>query len=783
MADFAAYTKVILLFSSLSISGIVILRRFIENNRPQLIIPAGVIFGIGLFIFLINLLAHIIKGIPGFYISLLIQIAFALWVHFKFPVQKFDYPRGRLLTYWLLSLLLWTILLYQITAHSWIDGADSTIYYSLAARFIRGDYPIHFPSQPDYVAYNHIGGPQLIGAAKSLTNAPYYFLHAFLALITLLSISQILTWLFTKKVNNLISFFLISLPPIAGIITLGSFMLVYPVNLQFPQFQNGFFEWLRNLPTLTSSFETYGAPTSLDGLVLFLHRFLATSLFISILVPLLFPKGKSSAIVLVILCASIGLVDESVFLVTIFPVLILAFFTIFKKSIKLWAIFSLLIFLLVAIQGGIITESLLNRYGESKSILYFPKDGVMATEKYRSYRLFQQETRIFDNKNYLPFKWLHPAIYLQILALLFIALKFSKNSYTEPEKKLLLWILFLSSLVSFIAYHVIVPKGYTHPNGNRFLTLSFYLSGLGIAYFISWFFETKLKNILFSFIIKGLIVWILITSIIPPLSQFFPRKKDNFLKIEVQEPNFIYKWIEENIDKDKRILSLVGTNPVSVSNLELAREAGALTPIWAPNIRVHDSFDTGPTYFDFYYTLNPEMFKILGVNYILTSEQYRISLPRTRQIDLSNPYLFMPIFSTPDNNIIIYEVQTKYSEEGTNFDGTFTQLQEIAPKEGAFYIDYPPNITENIFRALRLLLNDREIYYNPAGAFYNQRIDIDLRDVRSYTKEIINENYLKNKKYDFLLLGANVDPETFCHCQAKLLWKGLGNGVKFWKTR
>lgn len=763
MLDFLAYIKVIILFSALAISGTIILRRFIRNNHPQLVIPAGVIFGIGLFIFLINLLAHIIKGIPSFYVVILLQIAIALWVHFKIPVQKFDYPKGKFLIYLLLSFSFWVIFLYQITAHSIIDGADSTIYYSLAARFVRGDYPIHTPWQPDYIAYNHIGGPQFLAAAKALTGAPFYFLHAFLAFITLLSVSQILTWLFVRNINSLFGFFLISLPAITGIITLGSFMLAFPVSLHIPQFYN--------LPTLNQSFEVYGSAANLDALVLFLHRFLSTSLLIALLVPILFPKNRFTVVILSLLIATIALVDESVFIVSIIPFLIATYFTVFKKSIKACLIFSVLLILLVSAQGGVITESLLNRYGESSSILFFPKDGVRKTENYRSYRLYQQETRIFDNASYLPLQWLHPAIYLQILLLFILTLKFWKSSDLH-NRKILLWILFATSLISLVAYHGIVPKGYTHPNGNRFLTLAFYLSGLGIAFFISWFFEIKLKGKLLPFFIKGLVVWILITSIIPPFAQFFPRKKDNFLKINKSTPNPIFEWIKNNIDKDRRILALVDTNPIPASNLTLVTEAGASTPIWAPNIRVHDSFDMSPTYADFYYTLNPQIFKLLRVNYILTSNQYRSSLPQKRQIDLTNPDFFKPVFTNLGTDIIIYEMQENFLTEGKNLEGTFTQLAGIAPLDGTYYIDYPPNISENVFRALRLLLYNRNVYCNRQGGFYNQRIDIEI--------DKCNEGA---QKYDYLVLGDTVNPETICHCKTTLIWAGLGNGVKFWKTQ
>lgn len=774
MFDFISYIKVVFLFLALSISGVIILRRFIDNNHPQLVIPTGVIFGIGIFIFQINLFSHIIKGLPVFLLALILQLSIAALIHFKFRILKMDYPRGKFLFFWIISLVFWTVFLYQITAHSIIDGADSTIYYSLAARFGRGDYPMHVPWQPDYIAYNHIGGPQFLGAVRSIINVPYYFLHASLALISLLTISQILTWLLERKINNVYRLLIASLPAITAIISLGSFMVAIPININLPEFDKGFLEWLKQMPTLVQAFESYGSPSNLDALILFLHRFLAISLFIASLTPLLYPKGKSTLFVLIILISSIALVDETIFLATFLPMLIIIFFTIFKKNFVSFVIFSLLIATLVLIQGGILTEAVLNRYNEKPSVLFFPEDGERSSEHYRTYRLHQQGSYLFRDQKYLPFNWFHPSIHQQIF-LLILLLEIYYLFFRQKDSKLifLLWMMFFSALITLILYNGLVPKGYAHTNGNRFLTLSFYLSGIGIAIFTSnWFMQNYSSKNLIYLLTKGLIVWILIGSIVPPFVSIFPRKRDNFFKIYRSTPNPTLEWIKDNIDKDKRIIALVDINPIPASNLDLVKEAGALTPIWAPNIRVHDSFDMSPTYADLYYSLNPEIIKILKVDYIMTNKRYTSKLPKQRQEDLENIHFFQSIFSPAGNDIVIRRIQEKFLNEGVNLDGTFTQMGSIAPMDGNYFIDYPPNITENIFRALRLLLHNRKIYYNPRGAFYNARIDVEVN--------FYGENA---KRYDYLVLGEKVDPKTICNCDALLFWTGLGNGVKLWKTQ
>ncbi len=774
----------IILFIALFLSGIIILRRSTSENRAQIIIPAGGLFGIALYIFLINTASHIIKELPAFYLSLGIQINWALWCHYKLPVSKIDFPKGKVKLFWISTIFIWGIFLYQITAHSIIDGGDSIIYYSLASRFIRGDYPIHFPSQPSYIAYNHIGGPQFLGAVKAITGAPFNFIHSFLAFISLFSISQILTWLIYKKEINFKKTLLISVTSVVGIITLGSFMLAWPITLQFPNLDMGILNWLKHLPTLNLSFESYGSPTELDALVLFLHRFLATCLLVASLIPILSPRfNKMMIFVMLIFLSSISLVDESVFIVVLPGVLFILLLYSFNKSVKHWIVFILLTILIVSFQGGIITETILNRYHENSSILFFPKDGSTLSEKYNSYRLYQQDSRFFSGGQYSPLVWFHPAIYLQLIILFLLALVYIRNKDQQLQKlKILTWLLLIFATTAFIAFHGLVPKGYTHPNGNRFLALAYYFSGLGLSYLIIQFFSEKPFPKLINILLKSIVIWSLLISVIPPLVVLFPRKKENWFLVGTQPTYPIFEWIQKNIELNKGIILLTDPDPRPVSNMLLAEGYGVLTPLWPSIPRVHDSFDMSPTYADLYFTLNPQSIKDLGMDYIAVNTHYISSLPKIRLADLTNTDFFKPLYSSQIDDIVIYEIQKKYLTNGENLEGTFEQLEKIAPKTGTYYIDYPPNITENIFRALRLLLNNREIYYNPAGAFYNQRIDINLKDVRSYTQEIIDENYLKNKKYDFLLLGTNVIPESICTCQAKLLWSGLGNDIKLWVT-
>lgn len=768
------YLKVFLLFFALFTSGILILRRATDETRLQVILPSGAIFGVALYIFLVNLTAHFVKGPPGFYISLLVEILAAIFVSKKLPTKPIKIPKGILLLGFIASLLLWSTFLYQITSHGKTDGADSTIHYSLASVFARGDYPIRAPWQPDYVAYHHIGTAEFLGAARTITGAPFYLLHPLLAFLVLLAISQILTWII--KVENLktpLSLVLLSLPALVGLISLGGFMLAWPVNLGLSQIQTGFFDWLKGLPTLNNSYEVFGSPTTLDGLTLFIHRLLATSFFLGILTVVVSPNREyrflSSFVVLVVL-AAIALTDEAVLLVALPATFLVILFTLFKKSVIRWILFSAIALAVIGVQGGIVTEVVLDRYGTGPGVLVFPEDGQGKFENYRSYRAKQQSSKLFPKQNYLPLRFLHPGIIWQLGALFLISFFYIRKK--GEDSKFILWILTSSAAAALIAYHVIVPQGIHHTNGNRFLSLSYYLSGIGISVFVArWWLNSKTGKKL----LKILLAWVFIVSIVPPLASLFPRPKVFWFSIQPSAEKPQWNWIRQNIPLDKRILVLTDVNPIPAPNIELVREMGALTPVWGPTPRAYDSFDMSPIYADVYYTLNPSLLKVLKANYLIISNRYVENLTAQRKADLSNPEYFEVAYERPGSTDAQFEkvlrVKEEYLSEGKNLDGTLTQLYEVTPKTGSFYIDYPPNITENMYRALRLLLHDREIYYNPAGSFYNSRIDVEVK----YYGEGLDS-------YDYLILGESVDPKSICRCETSLIWSGLGNGLKLWKT-
>lgn len=779
------YLKTIIFFAILFFCGVAIIRRLTEEKRAQILLPAGAILGVAFYIFLINLVAHILKGPPGFYISLLIESAIAFLLTSSFKVPPIEFPKGELLKLSLISLFAWLIFLYILESTSQFAG-DVINHYIHAALFMRGDYPLHSAYQPEYLSSYHQGAAQFLGAMRSITGGPYIFMHRVLGILMILAWSQILTWIWSKDMKQKFTSFLIfSIPAVITIISLGGFMIAWPTSFSI-HLSGSIFQWLGQLPTLEQYSQDggTGSPGNLDMMIDVLHRLLSFSFFICLLIVLAMPKKNSLLLLatgIIMLIASIALVDEAVLIAILPAVFVISFFTIFNKSIFKIFLFSLISVLIIIFQGGLITNTVFDPNSKSE-ILLFPQDGAGKQQKYQTFRFSQESSRLMENlPQYEPFRWFHPGIYLQLSALLLICISISipqrlkfalplHNFNQEQEKRIfqsIEWLLLLSSLGSLIAFHGIVTKYYPF-NGSRFLTISYFLSGLGITFYLVqlwWHLEKKKWLILRLFII-----WVLLFSFIPPLFHTFPRPSKSQLLIleDPLSPSFL--WVQRNLPIKERLIVLNQPNPTIITNMGLVMYVGALTPMWNLQPKVSENFDMSPLYADAYFTLDPAILRELKISYLIIGKNYLPQLTQKRKQDLDNKDYFQVVFQSPNKEETIYKITSKYLAEANNIGGTLTELAQIAPKSGTYYIDSVPLIPERMFAALILSLADRDLYYTK-GAWYDARFNANLK---------VNPYLLG--RYDFLLLSDKTPPEAICSCQAKLMWSGTGNGIKLWKT-
>lgn len=769
------YLKIIFLFIIIFFSGIIIARRAIAEQRPQIIIPTGIILGLGLFLFITNLLAHLIKGLPLFYITLFTQALIAYLFHIKFPVESMEFPQKRALKLWLLSLFFWGGILGVIVSTSPFNGGHDAFYHTHATVFLRGDYPIHTPWQPDYIGFHHLGASQLLGSIKALTGADYYSIQGMVSFFMIFAWSQIITWLILKSTNKLKDLLVFSIPAFLGIISVGGFIIAYPQGFSLPMLDGNFFSWFKKIPGL--EFPEFGqfSAISIDAVILFFHRVLSTSFFLGTLAIILNPSKKYSILVIALLTtliASMALTDESV-LIGALPAIALFSFYIFNKNIRLIAIFLILTATVLVTQGGIITELILNRYHSGSGVLILPEDRESPYEKFRSWRLKQQSSYLYAmTQTHQPLRFFHPgivwqlSIFLLLITLAFIVFQNKQRDYGKPTL-ISSGVFLISSIIFFIAYHAIVPYPF-HTNGWRLLSLSYQFSGIGIGILLGAFLLFGDKKWL---LLKILIIWILIFSLIPPFIKLFPRRDDLFwVKVTRETKSETFKWIESNLSVSDKIIALTDTNPIPSTNTDLVKQVGIYTPIWDPKIRAHDIFDTNPAYADLFYTLNPSIIKILKPDYILFSNSYLGNLPEQRKLQILNEGYFKTIYTNSITGERIVKIMSAYLQEAEDFAGTLEELRTIAPKDGIYFIDHKSTSENlNLYRSIVMTLRDRKFYGLPD--YWNGRVDVYI-PFYGYRADY----------YDYLVLGGNVDPDTVCNCESKLIWQGYLGRIKLWKT-
>lgn len=773
------YLKTLIILFILLVFGVIVARRGTEESRLRILIPLGILTGISFYIFLINLSAHFLKGFPALYLTLFLGLVIILGIK-RIRLANLHLSNLNPLPY----AFFWSVFLFYILdTNGGAISADAFMPFSLAALFARGDYPIHVPFQPDYISFYHIGGPQLLAFLKPITGASYQFLFSLISFVTLLSVSQLLTWMINseRRIPILLRFII----PLVGIISFGGFMLALPIGINV-NLNGDFLNYISNLPTL-NIIVSYASASSLHNLILFFHRLLAFSLFVALLIFIIYPSKRYpilTALIVLITTSTIALVDEAVF-ISIAPALfIVSLFTIFQKNFLKWILFCIAGLLLVILQGGVIPQAIFKTSQASNLFEVIPKD--------QSFVLPELYRRIHQSINPQPsiqdtiFKWIHINIIIQLLILLsfyLFLIRFKKSL----EIKSLLFLMFFSSLTAFVAYFEIRDK-IIPDNGARFLALSYHLSGLGIIFFIMYAWS-NLKNIIFAnrtlpFLLKTITIWILLFSIVPPVVKLFPRENYHWLTtiswMTMQNELPIYEWIKKYIPVQSRMIILVNEPSLDRGNLiinnglnlNLITQSGAKVSWWYPKPLSMNGMDISPAYLDVLFTLDPEVIKILKLDYIIVNQQYIEGLPNYRKLDIKNSAYFQLVYIDPFNGFIVLKILPAYLLKAKNMGSTLFKLGQIAPTDGYYYLEGSPNILENTFRALRLTLGNRYVY-TPLGrdhSFYNSTIDVVLK---SYDGS--------NNNYNYLVLSKNTDPETICKCKANLIWQGLGDNIKLWK--
>lgn len=761
--------------------GFIVARRTTSLRRLEVLLSLALPIGVALYIFVLNLLSFIVKGSFGIYISYFIFILIGLVISKKIKTDKIDFPKKFVLLLFILSTVIWGILLFWKVGHT-VLGGDTGLYYAIAKTFARGNFPIVSPWQPDLPLKYHYGASIFLGALEGFTGYSLEFLHRFIVFLLLLSFSQILIWTW-KRHDNLFSLVLYQLVPAVALISVGTFMFVWPhLPLQFPELGSfrDFVLWGRSLPSVHLSFETYGAPVSLSVIIYFLFYAVSLSVFYSFMIFLIFPRLKNRLfywMIIGVVLSSLALINESLFL----PALIVSIFivlwqeirerTLRKNFVKLLTV-GMVFGLVVLFQGGIITDSIVRKDGLESSVSFFPKKEDLPYE-FTGYHRAQQASKLFPiEEKWLPFIWYHAGFtWLYI----FGAFGFLYLLIKKENKKIIIFTVFLvSAISSVIAYNVVVPK-YLAANGNRLMLFSYQIFGVALTLFLIWLFESIQKRKAAAVIFSLCAVWLLIPSILPPVLQLSEARlsENRFLNVYEDKPE-TFKWIEKNIPIEKRVVDVTSNTPFSSRPQEIMVRAGALTPTFDPKYRAY-TLETSPEYLDLVFTLNPDIVKKLKVSYLIVDANYFQTLSEIRKRDIQNAQFFEKVFETSTPYAAwerIYRIKDKYISEASILPGTFDELTSLILKDAILYIEdwKSENPWATLRKAVMFALKDWNPYATPgSGVYLNVEAFINLREPH------------KAQKFDYLVLYKDTNPNSICACSLKLIWQGIGGNVKVWK--
>lgn len=757
--------------------GIIIFRKISTLGRFELLFPAGSILGLAFFTFLLNSLAFILKGkaaITAAYVLMLLIGLIAFYTLQK-DKEKISFPKGRQLIYWFTGIVVWGGFIFWKAAHALI-GSDANLYYAAAATFIKGNFPLMTPWQPDIPFSYHTGASELLGAFNVFSGLDFQFLHLFFSAFFIFCIAQIIIMIILNTVS--ITKFLFANVAVAGVlISWGFFYLVWPVfPLDFPDIEgfNSLILWLRDLPNAGSAIEIYGAPFNIDALIYFLFHAFGLGLFFSLLILTANLKKNNSIFPLTAVfigLAALALVNESVFAAA-FPAIFLGIIIVnfYRKTLakNFKRIFFLTGFLLLTVflQGGVISALANNSSAIEKSVVIFPsKEDV--NDDFQSYHQGQEPFKILPLKDqWLPLGWIHPGIIIMMIFSIPAIFWFRK----ETDKSLLLKMLFAAGFSSLLAFNFIVPK-FLVANGNRFLSASYIFFSLILILAFIWFYETEKKKIRKALLLM-IAFWIFIPTILPPLA-LISKTRFGENKLIPRKPQ-ISEGIKQLKERqfNERVLVLDKNAPHPSGQFRAMIDAGLFAPLFAGNFRVF-TVEASPEYLDAAYYLNPKALASLKIDTLLVDDMFYQTLPNLRKQQLNNDEYFEQIFaqSAGENPEKIFRIKNKFLKEGSEIERSFAELKSFIPS-GRIYIDSEKNFNPSYLRkALIFSLRDKDIYYLPeSGVYLNVETNINSHPPR------------EDHDYEYLVLGKNTNPLNLCNCQTKLIWTGIKGQVFLWKA-
>ncbi len=788
------WTKYLLAFLPICLAGIYIIRKTTQCTRLELIIPAGILAGAAVDIFLLSSLSFLVPGSTTIWATEVTFVFLTLGLFVDRDLKKIDKPAGKTHTLFVISLVGWGLYLFNRASYTGFGG-DTDIYYSIAKTFANGNWPLRSPWQPSFLVNYHYGGSLLLGQLQYFTNSSFDFIHRMTAFVLMFSAVQLLIWMF-KRHATYSSFLIYQLLPLVCLVSVGSLMFVWPhFPLQTPIISSitDLPGWISKLPTGLDAYELWGGPGVIEHFFYFLHHGVGFSIFVLVMFLIFNFRGYlSECFLFIAVFSSLSLAGEAYFIPGLISSGLVIFYSqlknqTFKKNIIKLTISAILIGLIVLFQGGTITSGALS--GE-QSVLFFPTKQDFANRWGRvgpldinGVHFTEISSKLLESRSdWMPFRWFHIGLpwLLSIGLALIIVLSFRRR-----EKIDIAVFFLISSLIAVIAYFAIVHK-YVPASNSRFLAASFQFAAILIVLEVIWLYESWKDKLIkmVKVILLSVCLWVLIPSILPPLMSVVRNSDRNFLLTPLVLNEFdSVDWLKKNISIKARVMDMItgsyytnrwGERSDLRAGIQLSIYAGVMTPLFGPKIRdLH--FEASPEYFDAFYTLNPSSFKTLDVNYLVMDDNLFKKLPEIRQQELMNPKYFSLVYKNSQDLLSerIYQINDAFLNEAKDLNGTFAELDQIIPKQAEIFVDDRRDINSwnHLFKAVTLKFKDRNSYtvnspvtYMQADVYYR----IGFAD--------------KAPKYDYLILYKTTKPESVCNCHPQLIWQGLDNEVSLWKT-
>lgn len=763
----------ILFLLIIAVVGIQLIRAFTLEERPFILIPSGMVWGVSLYIFLLNLVSKFLPGQTGIIVSTLSLLMIGLASSFYLHPLKIKFPKA---TGFLILAFLTLLVIYfaRLKMTAIFPVADNEMQWAYAASFARGNSPLMVPWQPDLSPNYHLGAYFFEGALLSLLNLPLITIHSILNIYYLVAGCLFVIFLLWDTKYSFKNLWLI-IASLALYISYGVIVFVLPSGnfLNNIDFTNIFYSFSKYPADFFAKGGAGAALIDLNSLSYLPARSLSIGLaFLALYFSSIkFRSNKIKIFFLVLIFSVTALVEESMFLPmlgTLFFVFIFSFLPFqnlnyLKKQRKTLFITIISTFILVALQGGFLTD-LLNQKSSSFNI----KLPFLDPSFFWGLEILKSHTLTFNEK---LFNW----YFISPLAFIVFSL-----IYSFFAKNKVIGLMNLCSLSAYLCFLTIEYK-YSPTTNIRFYSFGNIIGGTSLIYLL--FFILKSKSLSKNFLVFLIIgFFILVPSLVPEFINQSEQINEARLKnIRSQvlinsNPNTAFEqistWASKNLPINSRLLAIDSNSPTPERSLQFEYK-GLYTLLGPQNIHTNRP-EPGTEFFDLSLTLNPHLFRDTKTEYLYVESDSPIykQLPQFRKDELSNPKYFKILQSIKTKNnkgedvfYGLYKVQPAFLDNNSNTtsiqEGTLTLLNSLIPEKLSVYISDYDNEQKLPFwyrMALVLALKDKDIRKEPSQTDYQ------------VIETIINYKPGKDSdKYDFYILGPNQKPIF----PAKLIWSNI----------